>query len=109
MKRGMLFWFLLLGVSARADVDVVQLVTNAIDQTRGLSSYSEMTMVIKRPTWQRTSSLIGWTRGREEALIRFTAPARDAGNALLKQGEKIDYVLIQIILRINTLSCMKKW
>ncbi len=73
----------------RAEIDVVDLVTRSIDQTRGLSSYAEMTMVVKRPTWERTSSLIGWTRGREDALIRFTAPARDAGNALLKQGEKM--------------------
>ncbi len=73
----------------RAEVDVVDLVTRAIDQTRGLSSYAEMTMIVKRPAWQRTSSLIGWTRGREEALIRFTAPARDAGNALLKAGERM--------------------
>ena len=72
-----------------AAVDVVQLVTNAIDQTRGLSSYAEMSMIIKRPEWQRNSSLVAWTRGREDALIRFTAPARDAGNALLKQGDKM--------------------
>ncbi|MEE2784253.1 MAG: outer membrane lipoprotein-sorting protein [Pseudomonadota bacterium] len=73
----------------RAEVNVVELVTRAIDQTRGLSSYAEMSMLIKRPDWQRNSSLIAWTRGREDSLIRFTAPARDAGNALLKQGEKM--------------------
>lgn len=77
------------GASSYADVDVVELVTGAVDQTRGDYSYAEMSMVIKRPDWQRTSSLLAWTRGREDALIRFTAPARDAGNALLKQGEKM--------------------
>ena len=30
--------------------------------------------------------MTGFTRGREDALIRFTAPARDAGNATLKLG-----------------------
>jgi len=70
-------------------VDALDLVTNAIDLTRGLSSYAEMTMLVKRPSWQRSSSLIAWTRGRDDALIRFTAPAKDAGNALLKQGEKM--------------------
>ena len=74
---------------AGAPVDVVELVTQAVDQTRGLSSYAEMQMRIQRPEWQRNSSLIAWTRGREDALIRFTAPARDAGNALLKQDEKM--------------------
>lgn len=72
-----------------ATVDVVDLVTQAVDQTRGLSSQGTMTMHIKRPTWERNSSLKSWTRGRKDALIRFTAPARDAGNALLKQGERM--------------------
>jgi len=75
--------------SAGIEVDPLELVTNAIDLTRGLTSYSEMTMVIKRPSWERTSSLVAWTRGREDALIRFTAPAKDAGNAMLKAGEKM--------------------
>ena len=46
-------------------------------------------MVIHRPDWERTSKLVAWTRGREDALIRFTAPTKDAGNATLKQGEKM--------------------
>ena len=70
-------------------IDVVALVTRAIDQTRGLSSYAQMSMRVKRPAWERNSSLTAWTRGREDSLIRFTAPARDAGNALLKQGSKM--------------------
>lgn len=61
----------------------------AIDQTRGLSSYAEMSMLVHRPGWQRNSSLKAWTRGREDAVIRFTAPARDAGNALLKDGDRM--------------------
>ena len=46
-------------------------------------------MTIKRPQWERTSSFSVWTRGREDALIRFTAPAKDAGNATLKVGDKM--------------------
>ncbi len=80
---------LAVGDLAEPEIDVVELVTNAIDQTRGLSSYAEMSMHIKRPDWERNSSLVAWTRGREDALIRFTAPAKDAGNALLKQGERM--------------------
>jgi outer membrane lipoprotein-sorting protein len=37
----------------------------------------------------RASALVAWTRGREDALIRFTAPTKDAGNATLKQGEQM--------------------
>ncbi|NCF43729.1 MAG: outer membrane lipoprotein-sorting protein [Proteobacteria bacterium] len=74
---------------ATTAIDVDALVTGAVDQTRGLSSYAEMSMLIKRPSWQRKSTLKAWTRGREDALIRFVAPTRDAVNALLKQGERM--------------------
>ncbi len=71
------------------EVDPVALMTAAIDLTRGLSSFVKLSMTIHRPSWERTSSLESWSRGREDALIRFTAPAKDAGNATLKQGEKM--------------------
>ena len=35
---------------ASEQLDVVALVTDSIDQTRGLSSYAEMSMLIKRPS-----------------------------------------------------------
>lgn len=65
------------------------LVEGALDLVRGQSSYAEMSMVIHRPDWERSSSLVAWTRGREDALIRFTEPARDAGNATLKRGDSM--------------------
>ncbi|MFX3657715.1 MAG: outer membrane lipoprotein-sorting protein [bacterium] len=76
------------GASA-AEPDARTLVAGALDLVRGTTSYAEMTMIIQRPDWQRTSSLVAWTRGREDALIRFTAPARDAGNATLKRGDSM--------------------
>jgi len=69
--------------------DARQLVAAVIDQTRGTTSHGRLEMRIHRPTWERTSTLEAWTRGREDALIRFVAPARDAGNATLKQGEQM--------------------
>jgi len=65
------------------------LIAAMIDLTRGRTSYAELSMVIHRPDWERSSSLVAWTRGREDALIRFTAPPKDAGNATLKQGDQM--------------------
>ncbi len=65
------------------------LIEGALDLTRGLSSYTEMAMTIHRPKWERKLTLVAWTRGREDALIRFTAPDKDAGTATLKQGERM--------------------
>ena len=65
------------------------LIAGALDLMRGETSYTSLRMTIHRPRSERTSELLGWTRGREDALIRFTAPAKDAGNSTLKQGEKM--------------------
>lgn len=72
-----------------SEIDAVEVITKLIDQTRGETSYSEMTMRIQRPSWNRTSKFLVWTRGREDSLIRFTAPSKDAGNATLKLGERM--------------------
>lgn len=65
------------------------LVEGALDLTRGVSSYTELTMTIRRPTWEREISISAWTRGREDALIRFTAPPKSAGVATLKRGDRM--------------------
>jgi len=74
--------------TARADnpPDATDLVEGALHQWRGDSSYTQSSMLIHRPDWQRSSSLVGWTQGKADSLVRFTAPAKDAGNATLKLG-----------------------
>ncbi len=74
---------------AAAPMSAYDLIAGAIDLNRGRTSYSEMSMLVHRPDWERSSSLVAWTRGREDALIRFTAPAKDAGSATLKQGDNM--------------------
>lgn len=66
-----------------------ELVAAALDLSRGLTSHTLMTMQIKRPDWERSASMVAWSRGRDDTLMRFTAPAKDAGNALLKQGDNM--------------------
>ena len=77
---------LLVAVQAGAAPDPTALIKAALHQWRGDRSYTELTMLIHRPDWQRHSSLVGWTRGKADSLVRFTAPAGDAGNATLKRG-----------------------
>jgi outer membrane lipoprotein-sorting protein len=75
----------LLPVTAYSEdaADARSIIQNAIDHYRGLSSYTEITMMIHRPDWERTMSLLGWSIGGKKTLIRVTAPARDKGNATL--------------------------
>ncbi|MFQ6005009.1 MAG: outer membrane lipoprotein-sorting protein [Woeseia sp.] len=59
------------------------IVRAAIDYWRGLSSYSEMTMTIHRPDWERSMSMRAWTQGDHKSLVRITAPRKDRGNGTL--------------------------
>ena len=75
---------------ARAEsLTAEELMSRMLELTRGASSYAKLVMRIQRPDWNRSSTIVAWTRGQDEALIRFTAPAKDAGNAVLKKGEKM--------------------
>jgi len=60
-----------------------EIVRAAWDHWRGESSVSEMTMVIHRPSWERSMSMSAWTRGSKHSLVRVTAPSKDAGNGTL--------------------------
>ncbi len=61
-----------------------QILQRAFDAYRAKSSQSTVSMTIHRPTWERSLQMQGWTRGENDALVRFTAPAKDAGNATLR-------------------------
>lgn len=67
--------------------DAAAIVRGAMTQWRGTSSYTTITMTIHRPKWERAMSMTSWTQGDDDALVRFTAPAGDAGNATLKLGD----------------------
>jgi outer membrane lipoprotein-sorting protein len=62
----------------------LDIVTKADAKTRGNSSYMEMTMNIVRPKWERSISMKSWTKGDNLALVKITAPAKDAGQGFLK-------------------------
>ncbi len=69
--------------------DPTALVKAALHHWRGDSSYTEVTMTIHRPDWQRSMVMAAWTRGDADSLVRFTKPAADAGNATLKLGQSL--------------------
>jgi outer membrane lipoprotein-sorting protein len=49
------------------------------------SSYSEMSMTIIRPSWQRSVEFKSWTLGWDFALTLITSPAKEAGQTFLKR------------------------
>jgi outer membrane lipoprotein-sorting protein len=56
----------------------------AYENYRSTSSQSTVAMTVHRPDWERHMQMRAWTRGDNDALVRFMAPAKDAGNATLK-------------------------
>ena len=65
------------------DPNPKELIRAAMDQWRGMNSYSEMTMTIHRPNWERAMSIRAWTEGDKKSLVRVTAPKKDFGNGSL--------------------------
>jgi len=86
--------FSLLGISlsialSAQTLSALDIVKKADSKMRGESSYSEMTMTIVRPTWQRSISMKAWTKGKDFALIKITEPAKDKGTGFLKRNNEL--------------------
>ena len=86
MNRRILFALFLLAVSTLVlaeERDGKTIVRDAINHWRGLSSYTEMTMVIHRPDWERSMTMQAWTKGDDRSLVRVVEPKKDRGNGTL--------------------------
>lgn len=63
--------------------DAASIVRDAVNHWRGLSSYTEMSMVIHRPDWERSMTMRAWTKGDKQSLVRVIEPKKDRGNGTL--------------------------
>jgi outer membrane lipoprotein-sorting protein len=70
-------------VQGADSLDAKEIVRDALEYWRGVSSYAEMTMTIHRPDWERSMSMRAWTQGQKKSLVRVTAPKKDRGNGTL--------------------------
>ena len=71
------------GSGQDAERDARTIVRDAVNHWRGLSSYSEMTMVNHRPDWERSMTMRAWTKGDKKSLVRVMEPKKDRGNGTL--------------------------
>jgi len=106
--------FLLPGIFnavASDDPDAYLIVKKAWDHWRGLTSYSEMTMTIHRPAWERSMSMRVWTEDQSRSLVRITAPKKDAGNGtlLLDKSMWIYSPRINRIIKIPSSMMNQSW
>jgi len=91
MNRRFLLLLLLLspGLGSAAERDGKTIVRDAINHWRGLSSYTEMTMVIHRPDWERSMTMRAWTKGDKRTLVRVVEPKKDRGNGTLTDDKSM--------------------
>jgi len=66
--------------------DATSILQHAFDNWRAKSSYALVSMTIRRTSGTRNMTMKSWTKGDSKALVRFTEPTRDAGNATLQLG-----------------------
>jgi outer membrane lipoprotein-sorting protein len=69
--------------------DATQIVQDAVNHWRGLSSDSVITMVIHRPDWERSMTMRAWTKGDEQTLVRVLEPRKDRGNGTLTDDDNM--------------------
>ena len=69
--------------------EATQIVRDAVNHWRGLSSDSVMTMVIHRPDWERSMTMRAWTKGDEKTLVRVLEPSKDRGNGTLTDDDNM--------------------
>jgi len=82
-KRIMIACLLLPMVAVGEERDAAEIVRAAIEHWRGLSSYTDMTMLIHRPDWERSMTMRAWTKGQEQTLVRVVEPKKDRGSGTL--------------------------
>ncbi len=106
-----LLTFPTVGLAADDDMTAAGLVRAAMDHWRGLTSYSEMTMTIHRPDWERAMSMRAWSEGDKLSLVRITKPKKDAGNGtLLNDNEMWSYSpKINRIIKIPSSMMNQGW
>ena len=71
------------GLAEAETRDAKDIVRDALNHWRGLTSQGEMTMIIHRPDWERSMSMESWTQGEKRSLVRVTEPRKDRGNGTL--------------------------
>jgi outer membrane lipoprotein-sorting protein len=92
-------------------VDATAIVDRVDRLLRGDSSEGEMSMAVVTRRWTRTLSIMVWSEGTEKALIKVTAPPKEAGTTTLKAGNEIWNYLPKIdrTIRVPTSMMMASW
>ena len=79
-----ILFFLLISLKLQAQ-SAKEIIESADGKHRGKSSYSEMSITIVRPKWQKTMTMKNWSQGNDYAVSLVTSPAKEKGTVFLKR------------------------
>jgi outer membrane lipoprotein-sorting protein len=98
-------------VKAQSNITARDVIDRADKLMRGNSSYSEMTMKITRPKWERSLSFKAWSKGTDYSMIYVTAPAKEKGQVFLKRKHEMwNWVpSIERMMKIPPSMMMQSW
>ncbi|OGR87493.1 MAG: hypothetical protein A3A86_01675 [Elusimicrobia bacterium RIFCSPLOWO2_01_FULL_60_11] len=80
---------LVVGTGLARAMSATELVDKSNELLRGQSSHARVTMKIDTPRWERTLEVEVWNQGRQRALMRIQAPAKERGNGTLRIDKEI--------------------
>ncbi len=70
--------------------NATEIIKKADDKMRGeKSGYSEMSMQIVRPSWERTITFKSWSKGTVFSLVYILSPAKEKGQTFLKRDREM--------------------
>jgi outer membrane lipoprotein-sorting protein len=65
-----------------------EIIKIADERLRGSSSYTEMTITIVRPKWEKKMKLKSWSKGTDYSVSLVTSPAKEKGSVFLKRKKE---------------------
>ncbi|RKF13285.1 outer membrane lipoprotein-sorting protein [Alginatibacterium sediminis] len=88
-----------------------EIVLQSDQQMRGDSAYSELSMTIVRPTWQRSMRMKSWSLGRDYALVTVIEPAKDKGNSSLKRQQQMWQWIPKVsqVIKLSSSMLSQSW
>lgn len=81
--------FLVFGPIFLFSQDVEKIVREAYEKSNGISQYSEMTLKIVRPKWEKTYEFKICTLGTDYSLVLIVNPAKERGQIFLKIKDQL--------------------
>jgi len=88
-NRIIVFVFVLFSSSVIYSQDAKEIVRKANEKSYGESSYTEMTMKIVRPSYERSISMKAWTLGTDYSMVYITSPAKEKGQVHMKREKEM--------------------